>query len=204
MKNIIIIVLLTISVALVIIVATKGPVDSEPTADNKPPESGPVVIVETNYGPIKIIAYESEAPKTVRNFLTLVGQGYYNGLIFHRVIKDFMIQGGDPFCRPNPAEDSGPCGAGGPGYAFEDELNPAAASYKAGYRRGVVAMANAGPNTNGGQFFILHQDTPLPHNYTIFGRVTDGLEVVDKIAGLAVSDSDRPLEPAIITKTHPQ
>ena len=101
-----------------------------------------------------------------------------------------MIQGGDPTGT----------GSGGPGYQFADELNPQAPSYQTGYTRGTVAMANAGPNTNGSQFFIIHKDTPLPHAYTIFGRVTSGMEVVDAIAAEKVNSDDRPLTDVVMTK----
>ena len=99
-----------------------------------------------------------------------------------------MIQGGDPFGN----------GTGGPGYTFEDELDPAAESYQNGYKRGAVAMANAGPDTNGSQFFIMHQDYPLPHNYTIFGKVIEGIEVVDAIVSLQTNEQDMPLIPVVI------
>jgi len=111
-------------------------------------------------------------------------------VIFHRVISGFMIQGGDPTGT----------GRGNPGYQFADELNPNTESYQRGYVRGTVAMANAGPDTNGSQFFIIHQDYPLQHNYTIFGRVTEGLETVDKIAAVKTDASDRPLEKVIMEK----
>ncbi|MBI4692076.1 MAG: peptidylprolyl isomerase [Candidatus Terrybacteria bacterium] len=157
-------------------------------------------IIKTNFGNIKIELYENDAPKTVKNFLDLAEKGFYNNLIFHRVVKNFVIQGGDPFCNLTPAADAGICGAGGPGYQFEDELNANTESYKAGYKKGVVAMANSGPNTNGSQFFIMLADNPLPHNYTIFGKVEviEGQKVVDKIGSLPISQNDRPLQPAII------
>ncbi len=140
------------------------------------------ITIETNKGTIVIETFDNDAPKTVSNFITLANKGYYNGLIFHRVIKDFMIQGGDPTGT----------GSGGPGYEFADELNPATPSYQAGYARGTVAMANRGPNTNGSQFFIMHKDVPLSHSYTIFGRVVSGMEVVDAIATSPTDTNDRP------------
>lgn len=146
------------------------------------------VTIETNMGTIKFETYDTDAPKTVANFITLAQKGFYNNLIFHRVIKGFMIQGGDPSGN----------GTGGPGYQFEDELNPAAPSYQVGYKKGVVAMANAGPNTNGSQFFIMLADNPLPHNYTIFGKVISGEDIVDKIGQSPVGPQDRPLEPVIM------
>lgn len=150
------------------------------------------ITIETNKGNIVFETYDADAPKTVENFITLAKKGFYDGLIFHRVIKDFMIQGGDPIGN----------GTGGPGYKFADELNPNTESYKAGYMRGVVAMANSGPNTNGSQFFIMHKDTPLPKNYSIFGKVISGMEVVDAIAATAVDAFDKPLEKMIIKKVN--
>lgn len=150
-----------------------------------------LVTIKTAVGDIAFETFDADAPKTVENFIALADKGFYNGVIFHRVIKGFMIQGGDPTGT----------GTGGPGYAFADELNPNTLSYKNGYKRGVVAMANAGPNTNGSQFFIMHADTPLPNNYTIFGQVVRGLDVVDKIATAPVA-GDRPLSPVkMITVT---
>lgn len=159
-----------------------------------------MVTIKTNLGEIEIETYDNDAPKAAKNFKDLAQKGYYDGVIFHRVIKGFMIQGGDPMCAPNKLEDEGMCGTGGPGYQFEDELNPATASYQAGYKRGVVAMANSGPNTNGSQFFIMHADYPLPNNYTIFGKVTKGLDVVDKIADSQTGAGDRPVNAVIMEK----
>lgn len=150
----------------------------------------PMVKITTNKGEITLELFPNDAPKAVENFLTLAKKGFYDGVIFHRIIKGFMIQGGDPTGT----------GSGGPGYRFEDELNPSTDSYKRGYVRGVLAMANAGPNTNGSQFFIMHADYPLPHAYTIFGRVTKGMEVVDAIAESEVDSSDRPVEKIVMTK----
>jgi len=147
-----------------------------------------MVTLETNYGNITFELYRNDAPNTATNFATLAENGFYNNLTFHRVIKGFMIQGGDPNGN----------GTGGPGYTFADELNPNTASYKAGYKKGVVAMANSGPNTNGSQFFIMHQDYPLPNAYTIFGKVTAGQDVVDKIANVQVGPNDKPVSPVII------
>lgn len=149
-----------------------------------------MITIETNYGKIVFETYDSDAPNTVKNFVTLADKGFYNGLTFHRVIKGFMIQGGDPSGN----------GTGGPGYKFNDELNPNTESYKAGYKKGVVAMANAGPNTNGSQFFIMHQDYPLPNNYTIFGKVVSGQDVVDKIANVQTGANDRPVTPVTMMK----
>jgi cyclophilin family peptidyl-prolyl cis-trans isomerase len=151
---------------------------------------GTSALLETNYGKFKIQFYPDDAPKTVENFIKLADQKFYDGLTFHRIIDGFMIQGGDPKGT----------GTGGPGYKFEDELNPATPSYQAGYQKGVVAMANAGPNTNGSQFFIMVANVPLPNQYTIFGRVVEGQEVVDAIGKASTDSSDRPLQPVVIKK----
>lgn len=148
------------------------------------------VTIETNKGTIVFETYDADAPKASENFVTLANKGFYNGLIFHRVISGFMIQGGDPTGT----------GTGGPGYKFADELNPATESYKAGYVRGTVAMANSGPDTNGSQFFIMHKDYALPHNYTIFGKVIKGIEVVDAIAAGKTGAGDRPVENVVMKK----
>ncbi|MEK9167620.1 MAG: peptidylprolyl isomerase [Patescibacteria group bacterium] len=133
-------------------------------------------VIKTDKGDITLELYPSDAPKTVTNFATLAKNGYYNNLTFHRVVPGFVIQGGDP-------NGNGSGGVSIYGAKFEDELNPNATSYKTGYLEGVLAMANAGPNTNGSQFFImLANNTSLPKNYTIFGKVTSGLDVVHKIA----------------------
>jgi cyclophilin family peptidyl-prolyl cis-trans isomerase len=145
--------------------------------------------ITTNKGVIVVGLYGKEAPKTVENFVTLTQKKFYNGVTFHRVIPGFMIQGGDPTGD----------GTGGPGYQFADEIDPTSTLYKKGYMRGVLAMANAGPNTNGSQFFIMHADYPLPPNYTIFGNVVSGIDVVDVIASVKTRTQDRPLEPVTMT-----
>ncbi len=157
---------------------------------------GKVALIETNYGNFKVQFYGDDAPKTVANFIKLAGEKYYDGLIFHRVIEKFMIQGGDPEC----VKTGGRCGTGGPGYRFEDELNPVTLSYKAGYKKGVMAMANSGPNTNGSQFFIMVADVPLPNAYTIFGKVIEGQSVVDAIGVVDTDSNDKPLKPVTINK----
>lgn len=161
-----------------------------------------IIKLETNLGEIQFETYPADAPETVANFIKLANEGYYDGLIFHRVIDGFMIQGGDPNCSPELSKRpaTGPCGTGGPGYQFKDELNPETTSYQAGYQKGVVAMANAGPNTNGSQFFIMLADAPLPHDYTIFGKVIKGQEVVDKIGQVKVGQNDKPLETVRVIK----
>ncbi len=120
----------------------------------------------------------------------LAREGFYDGVIFHRVISNFMIQGGDPV-----GLEQGRPGTGGPGYKFDDELD---ASRSRGYRMGTLAMANAGPNTNGSQFFIMHVDYGLPPNYSVFGKATDGQHVVDAIAALPTDGRDKPLEDVVI------
>ncbi|HET6669811.1 MAG TPA: peptidylprolyl isomerase [Pyrinomonadaceae bacterium] len=142
-------------------------------------------VIQTNKGTIRFELLEEDAPNTTDNFIKLAERGYYDGIIFHRVIKGFMIQGGDP-------TGTGRGGEAAAGGRFKDEINSSSAVYKRGYKAGTVAMANAGPNTNGSQFFIMHSDYPLPPNYTIFGRVTEGQEVVDAIATSATDRNDRP------------
>jgi peptidyl-prolyl cis-trans isomerase B (cyclophilin B) len=142
--------------------------------------------LHTNHGPIGIELYAEDASKTVDNFVKLARDGFYDGLIFHRVIPDFMIQGGDPTGT----------GSGGPGYSFEDEFN----EHKV--ERGALAMANAGPNTNGSQFFIVTADacTWLDGKHTVFGKVTSGMDTVDTISGLPRDAHDKPHEDAIIER----
>lgn len=155
------------------------------------------VVLKTSMGDITLRLYSADAPKTVENFLKLAKSGFYNGIKFHRVIKEFMIQGGDPLTKDDT--QAGRWGSGGPGYQFADEINPGSVLYQKGYKRGVLAMANSGPSTNGSQFFIMHKDYPLPPLYTIFGEVTAGQEVVDAIATVPVAPGDRPIEPVAIT-----
>lgn len=138
----------------------------------------------TTQGKIDIQLSADKTPITVNNFVYLARKGFYDNVIFHRVIKGFMIQGGDPQGT----------GRGGPGYQFADE------KFEGSYTRGAVAMANAGPNTNGSQFFIMHADYPLPTDYVIFGKVVSGMEVVDKIATTPIDTNDKPIEPVVIQK----
>jgi peptidyl-prolyl cis-trans isomerase B (cyclophilin B) len=141
-------------------------------------------IIQTNHGPIHVELYPDDAPKTVDNFVKLANDGFYDSVIFHRVIPDFMIQGGDPTGT----------GSGGPGYTFEDEFN----HHKV--ERGALAMANAGPNTNGSQFFVVTTEAApwLDGKHTVFGRVTDGMDVVDKIAEQPRDGRDKPHEDVVI------
>jgi cyclophilin family peptidyl-prolyl cis-trans isomerase len=142
--------------------------------------------LHTNHGAIAIELFDDDAPKTVDNFTKLARDGFYDGVIFHRIIPDFMIQGGDPTGT----------GRGGPGYTFEDEFN----DHKV--VRGVLAMANAGPNTNGSQFFIVTAEaTPwLDGKHTVFGRVTDGMDVVDTISGVDTDGMDKPRQDVVIER----
>lgn len=143
-------------------------------------------ILKTSEGDITIELNTKETPITVNNFVFLAKEGFYNGVIFHRIIKGFMIQGGDPTGT----------GMGGPGYEFNDE------KFVGEYTKGTVAMANAGPNTNGSQFFIMHKDVPLQKDYVIFGKVIQGMEVVDRIANLPVKsvngENSTPVNPPVI------
>ncbi len=143
-------------------------------------------VLHTNHGAVGIELFPNEAPKTVDNFTKLARDGFYDGLIFHRVIPDFMIQGGDPTGT----------GSGGPGYSFEDEFN----EHKV--VRGALAMANAGPNTNGSQFFIVTADecSWLDGKHTVFGRVTDGMDVVDRISELPRDSRDKPRDDAVMER----
>ena len=143
--------------------------------------------IETSLGNIVIELFTETSPITVNNFVTLSNDGYYNDVIFHRVIKGFMIQGGDP-----SGTGHGDMGKY-PGYDFEDELNN-----PMNYEKGIVAMANRGPNTNGSQFFIMHADYPLPYQYTIFGKVLSGLDVVDTIGNVQTGENDKPNEDVVI------
>ena len=147
--------------------------------------SNRTAVIETNLGTIEFELLEQDAPKTTENFITLAQKGYYDGVIFHRVIRGFMIQGGDP-------TGTGRGGESAWGGRFDDEIDRSSGVYKTGYKRGIVAMANSGPNTNGSQFFIMHSDNPLPPNYAIFGKVTSGLETVDSIATTPTDSGDRP------------
>ena len=140
-----------------------------------------IAVIETSMGTIEAELYRDDAPKTVDNFVRLAEKKYFNGVIFHRVSKGFVIQGGDP-------TGTGTGGKSIYGKEFEDELNAGTPSFKAGYQHGVLAMANRGPNTNTSQFFIMLRDVPrMPKNYTIFGKVIKGLDVVDKIGDVEIT-----------------
>jgi cyclophilin family peptidyl-prolyl cis-trans isomerase len=135
--------------------------------------------IETSAGTLTADLFASEVPRTVNNFVFLANEGFYSGVIFHRTISGFMIQGGDPTGT----------GTGGPGYRFDDE--PVSRQYL----RGTLAMANSGPNTNGSQFFVMHADYPLPPNYTIFGKLSAGDDIIDAIATAPTGAQDRPVTP---------
>ena len=143
-------------------------------------------VLHTNHGPVELELYDEDAPKTVEKFRKLAGDGFYDGVIFHRVIKDFMIQGGDPTGT----------GTGGPGYTFEDEFNDRKVA------RGALAMANAGPNTNGSQFFIVTtSEAPwLDGKHTVFGHVTGGMDAVDSIETAETDARDKPVADALIER----
>jgi cyclophilin family peptidyl-prolyl cis-trans isomerase len=145
-------------------------------------------VIKTNLGDMTVEFFTDDAPITVNNFISLSKDGYYDNVIFHRVISGFMIQGGDP-----SGTGHGDYGKY-PGYKFDDELNN-----QRPYEKGILAMANAGPNTNGSQFFIMHVDYPLPYSYTIFGQVVDGFDVIDKIASVETDSADKPTSDVVIS-----
>lgn len=176
---------------------------TDPTLSTQPTTSAPAdtkkvmntVTLKTNMGEITIALDRTGAPKTVENFVTLAQKGFYDGIRFHRVIKDFMIQTGDPQSKDLTKKSL--WGTGGPGYKFDDEL-----SGKETYPQGTVAMANSGPNTNGSQFFIVtaNPGAPLPPSYTVFGKVAKGLDVALKIENVKTETADRPVDDVIIEK----
>lgn len=178
---------------------TRTPEQPKPAAT--PAATGTrIAVIETDLGNIKVELLESDAPKTAENFRLLAERGFYNGVIFHRVISGFMIQGGDP-------TGSGAGGQTASGAMLPNEVNLNSPLYQGGYKRGAVAMANKGrPETGSSQFFIMHQNYGLQPNYTIFGRVTEGIEVVDKIAAAApkTAGSDRPVAPVKMNKVYIQ
>jgi cyclophilin family peptidyl-prolyl cis-trans isomerase len=159
---------------------------------------GQHAMIETDRGNIELELLATAAPKAVENFRLLAEHGYYDGLTFHRIVEGFMIQGGDP-------AGDGTGGESAWGGTFEDEIDPQSSLYRTGYRRGIVAMANAGPNTNGSQFFLMHRDYDLPPNYVIFARVTTGETVIDAIADSPTTmgpggEMSRPITPPVIRK----
>ena len=155
-------------------------------------------VIETDKGPIEIEFFANDAPKAVENFRLLAEHGYYDGVTFHRIVRGFMIQGGDP-------QGDGTGGQSAWGDPFPDEIDRDSPLYRAGYQRGLIAMANRGPNTNGSQFFIMHQNYPLPPDYVIFARVTSGMAVVDALANTPTSmggdgNMSSPVTPQVIKK----
>jgi cyclophilin family peptidyl-prolyl cis-trans isomerase len=185
------------SVVLLVFACNSGPSNPKVPAGAKS-SGGKHAVIETDKGPIEIEFFTEEQPKAVENFRLLAEHGYYNGLTFHRVLKGFMLQGGDP-----AGDGSG--GESAWGEAFADDIDQNSPLYRGGYRRGMLAMANSGRNTNGSQFFIMHDDYPLEPKYVIFGRVTSGIEVVDAIAAVPTTMGgdgamSQPLTPVKITK----
>lgn len=189
-----------LTLTMVTACSTSGTPSKEPagsasawTWDGKTTVSGMhEVVLETSKGTITLELDADNAPKTVTNFMALAASGYYNNLTFHRVIPGFMIQGGDP-------SGNGTGGKSVYGETFADEINPDSILYKTGYKAGVIAMANRGPNTNGSQFFIMETEYPLPPNYTIFGHVTKGQDVVTAIANVPRDGNDMPKDKVTFT-----
>ncbi len=173
--------------------ASATPISKEPVSPLAKKTSAVNVTLQTTMGDIVIQLFPDKAPKTVENFISLAKSGFYNGTKFHRVIKDFMIQGGDPNSK---GDDTSKYGMGGPGYSFADEINDVLLTH------GILAMANAGPNTNGSQFFIVTaQATPwLDGHHTAFGKVIQGLDVVDAIGKVKTGVNDLPVTPVIVNQ----
>jgi len=185
MKKILTIVGLVIVLALIVFITSKIPSHQK----NMIPTIGQQVILHTNLGDITLELFSDKAPKTVANFIKLTKSGFYDSTLFHRVIPNFMIQGGDPLTKQFPTDWS-IHGTGGPGYSFADEPNDVK------LMRGVVAMANSGPNTNGSQFFIITAPATdwLQGKHTAFGQVITGMDVVTKIEAVKTNTNDHPLE----------
>jgi cyclophilin family peptidyl-prolyl cis-trans isomerase len=154
-----------------------------------------IAVLETSKGTIRFELLEDDAPKTTENFRLLADKKYYDGVIFHRVIPNFMIQGGDPLGEGYGGESAW-------GGKFSDEIERSSPLYAGPYSKGTVAMANSGPNTNGSQFFIMHVDYPLPPSYTKFGRLLEGHEVVDAIAAVPRNHNDKPNEPVVMNRVY--
>ncbi|MEY4938482.1 MAG: hypothetical protein RIQ93_217 [Verrucomicrobiota bacterium] len=159
---------------------------------------GKHAVLETDKGTIEVELLAADSPRAVENFRLLAEHGYYNGLTFHRIVKGFMIQGGDPMGDGRGGESAW-------GGKFPDEIKADSELYKGGYRRGLLAMANAGPDTNGSQFFIMHQDYPLPPAYVIFAKVVRGLDIVDALAGMPTTlgmdgGMSKPVTPPVLRK----
>ena len=191
--------LLTLFLGVVLSGCGKSEIHNPRVPPGAKSSGGSHALIETEKGSIEIELFEKEAPKAVENFRLLAEHGYYDGLTFHRIVKGFMIQGGDP-------KGDGTGGESAWGGTFEEEIRPDSPLYQRGYRRGIVAMANAGrPDTNGSQFFIMHQNYKLPPSYVIFGNVVKGQELVDALAEVPTTVGDdgnmsKPLSPVIIRK----
>jgi cyclophilin family peptidyl-prolyl cis-trans isomerase len=188
---------LMVGLALALAACDSSPKNPKVPRDAKS-SGGLHATIETDKGPIEIEFLPDAAPRAVENFRLLAEHGYYEGLTFHRVVKGFMIQGGDP-------KGNGTGGESAWGGEFADEINPQSEIYRAGYRRGILAMANSGPNTNGSQFFIMVADYPLPPAYVIFARVTAGMSAVDNIVNTETTmgsdgDMSKPVTPPVIKK----
>lgn len=171
---------------------------AEPVAKPAGASAGTVAVIETDKGVIEFEFYAEDSPQAVENFRLLAQRGYYDGLTFHRIVKGFMIQGGDP-------RGDGTGGESAWGGKFDDNIRRESPLYRRNYLRGIVAMANAGPNTNTSQFFIMHKDYPLPPSYVIFGHVTKGMEVVDALAEMPTQrgrdgQMSQPLTPPVMRK----
>jgi len=187
----------TIIIIIILLVITVGAYflffQRKEEENNVPEEKETMeAIIKTNLGEIKLELFLEDAPNTVENFKKLSNQGFYDGTRFHRIIKDFMIQGGDPLTKDVSLKDR--WGTGGPGYAFDDEIH--SNNYN---DEGTISMANAGPNTNGSQFFINTKDNNfLDTKHTVFGKVIEGMEIVRQIEKIPTDASDRPTEDVII------
>ena len=154
-----------------------------------------IAVLETSTGTIRFELLELDAPKTTENFRLLADKNYYDGVIFHRVIPNFMIQGGDPLGEGYGGESAW-------GGKFDDEIDRSSPLYYGPYNKGTVAMANSGPNTNGSQFFIMHVDYPLPPSYTKFGKLIEGQDVVDAIATVDRNHNDKPNEAVVMNRVY--
>jgi len=189
---------LPLAIALAVCVACSSSPGNPKVPAGAKSSGGMHGVIETDKGPIDIEFFASDAPRAVENFRLLAEHGYYDGLTFHRIVKGFMIQGGDP-------KGDGSGGQSAWGDPFADEINRDSPLYRGGYKRGLVAMANSGPDTNGSQFFILQQDYPLPPNYVIFARVTSGMATVDEIAETRTAlgpdgEMSHPIMPPVIKR----
>ncbi len=194
-KNLLfILIVLLIPLAMFIFSKPAHADENAPAATNPvtPPESSPIIVFQTTQGNIEIKLWPNVAPKTCENMIGLINKGYYNGITFHRVIKNFMLQGGDPTGTGRGGESIW-------GGEFEDEISPNVQFD----RKGLLAMANAGPNTNGSQFFITVAETSwLNGRHTIFGEVINGYDIIEKISLTPTDEQDRPLEKQVIKKTY--